>query len=265
MDTRFPIKTILLDMDGVLWRGPEPILNILGLFNQIRSMGCLVYCVTNNSTHTVDSYLEKFQNLGVELSSDQIITSAEAAALYLADRFPEKGSVFTVGEIGLNESLIQKGFKIAVSPEQEDLIAVAVGLDRNLTYQKIDQAAQAIVTGKHFIGTNPDQTIPAPNGTAPGAGAVISAIEAASGQKAFMIGKPEKHLFALALSRSGSSAAETIMLGDRLDTDIWGAQKMGIKTGLVLSGISTRRDGENWDPAPDIIADNALAVLEKLQ
>jgi len=263
-DSSLALKTVLLDMDGVIWRGYEPVLDIQKLFEFINHCGCQVYCVTNNSTSTVNGYLDKLKGFGVDLDPSQIITSAEATACYLSDEFPESGSIFVVGEEGLKNTISSHGFQVTAQTEDPEIKAVVVGLDLQLTYQKIFLAANLVRNGVLFIGTNPDKTFPAPMGIAPGAGAIISPIEVASGIKPLFIGKPEKHLYLLALKRSGSLPEETLMIGDRLETDILGAQRLGIRTGLVLTGIASRNDGENWAPGLDIIGDTALEILEKI-
>ena len=139
-----------------------------------------------------------------------------------------------------------------------------MGLDFQLNYEKIYHASNFVREGALFIGTNPDKTFPLQGGLAPGAGSIISPVEVASGVTPVIIGKPEKYLYQLALSRSGSLPEETLMLGDRLDTDIHGAQQLGIRTGLVFTGISTLDDVEDWQPKPDFIGETALDILENL-
>lgn len=256
------IKTILLDMDGVLWRGGEPLVDLEMLFDQIQSKHKNVFCVTNNSARTVDAYLEKFASLGVKLNFDQIVTSAEGTAAYLVEKFPDKGTIFVVGEEGLIETLNNHGFRALNHHPGDHVLAVVAGLDRDLTYQKIDQAASLIEQGALFIGTNPDQTIPVPGGTAPGAGTVIGAIEIASRQQALIIGKPKASLFELALQRAKTIPNQTLMVGDRLNTDIQGAQDLGIKTALVLSGVTQLKEAQEWEPAPDIIVEDVFGVID---
>ncbi|MCD4803451.1 MAG: HAD hydrolase-like protein, partial [Anaerolineales bacterium] len=125
-------------------------------------------------------------------------------------------------------------------------------------------AARLILQGVPFLGTNPDITIPTPEGIAPGAGVIIKAIETASGTSAEIIGKPKAYLYNLALQRADCLPAEAIMIGDRLDTDIAGAQNIGMRSGLVLSGVTDRSTAEAWKPPPDLIADNALEIIEKV-
>lgn len=259
-----PLRTILLDMDGVLWRSYQPVIEIQELFDKIQELDCQVYCVTNNSTSTVDGYLERLRKFGVELSQEQIITSAEATASYLEDKLNEGDPVYVIGEDGLKETISRHGFKLTNQDETEQPGAVVVGLDLDLTYKKIYLAANFIRTGALFIGTNPDRTFPMAGGIAPGAGSIISPVESASGIAPIIIGKPEKFMYQLALDRSGSSPEETLMIGDRLDTDIHGAQRMGILSGLVLTGISTQEDLQSWQPKPDFVGGTALELVGKL-
>jgi len=258
------LKIVLLDMDGVLWRGPDPILDISGLFTCINTHNLSAFCITNNSTRTVDYHLRKLNQYEVSLDEKQVITSAEATADYLAVKYPAGGSVYVVGEQGLVEALQKQNFIHVENPRNENILAVAAGLDRGLTYEKIKHAVSLIDQGVPFIGTNPDRTIPTPDGIAPGAGAIIKAIETASGKSAEIIGKPKAYLYNLALQRAGCSPGEAIMIGDRLETDIAGAQNIGMLTGLVLSGVTNRSTGEAWNPPPDLIADNAQNILEKV-
>lgn len=258
------LKTVLLDMDGVLWRGADPILDISELFNILKAHNLSTFCITNNSTRSVKYHISRLNQYGVNLDERQIITSAEATANYLAMIYPAGGSVYVVGELGLVEALQKQNFIAVENPRNEKILAVAAGLDRGFTYEKIEHAAKLINQGVLFIGTNPDKTIPTPDGIAPGTGVIIKAIETASGKKAEIIGKPKTHLYNLALQRAGCSPNEAIMIGDRLETDIAGAQNIGMRTGLVLSGVTDRIAGEAWNPPPDLIAENALDIMEKM-
>ena len=261
----FPsLKTILLDMDGVIWRGYEPILDIKELFDRIEQLGCQAFCITNNATETVEGYLKKLKKFNVDLDPTQMLTSAEATVWYLSENIPPGGSIYVIGEEGLKETIARKGFNVTTLAESEEVDAVVVGLDFNINYQKIFLAANLIRDGVLFIGTNPDKTFPGPLGFYPGAGSIISPVEAASGITPIIIGKPEKYLYQLALKISGSRPDETLMIGDRLETDILGAQRAHLRTGLVLTGIASRKDGENWEPGVDIIGETALEILEKI-
>jgi 4-nitrophenyl phosphatase len=258
------IQTILLDMDGVLWRGHEPVLDIQGLFSAVHDLGCQVFCVTNNSTQTVAMYQQALMDFGVRLGEDRFLTSAVATADYLANAYPPGSKFFIIGEKGLHMTIQDQSLEIVSKRDESNVAAVVVGLDREMTYHKLNLAVQYILQGADFIGTNPDLTIPTPSGPAPGAGALIALIETSSGKTPRMIGKPAESLFRLALKRAGSAPNETLMIGDRLETDILGAQKLGIRNCIVLTGITTREAAQKWQPKPDRIADNALKIIEEL-
>jgi 4-nitrophenyl phosphatase len=258
------LKTILLDMDGVLWHGPKPVIDIKRLFDSIQTIDIQPYCVTNNSTRSISYHQEKLAGFGVSLDPSQIITSGEATASFLLEKYPQGGDLFAIGEKGLLEALENKGFRLIDHDSVNQVSAVVVGLDRNLTYQDLDLATRYINRGAFFVGTNPDLTIPTPTGEAPGAGTIIKGIEVSSGNTPLIVGKPFPTLYSLALSRSNCSPEETLMIGDRLETDIGGAQRLGIRTALVLSGIATLEKAQAWDPQPDLVAEDALQVIEML-
>jgi len=258
------IKAVLLDMDGVLWSGTEPLLKIGSLMEGFRNLGCRVCCVTNNSTQTVAQYQQRLAKFGAEMEAKLIITSAEASAAYLSDHYPSGTKIFVLGEDGLRTTIRRAGFEIVRVAGDQDVRAAVVGLDRDFQYQDVNQAVQYIQRGAAFIGTNPDRTIPTPSGPAPGAGAIIAMIEASTGQEPVMIGKPAEQLYRVALARAGSIPAETLMIGDRLETDISGAQNLNIRTGLVLTGIASRAEAAEWVPQPDIIAEDDLEIMEEL-
>jgi len=258
------LKTILLDMDGVLWRGSQPVVDIPQLFERVQGSGKQFFCVTNNSTRSVRHHLEKLRDFGVSLTANNIITSAEASAAYLAEKYPQRGDVFMIGESGLHEALKEKGFHILEDPNGKKALAVVVGLDKKMTYRDFDLAIRYIREGSFFVGTNPDLTIPTPTGPAPGAGAILRGLEVSSGIEPYIIGKPYSALFDLALARANSLPEETLMIGDRLETDILGAQRAGMLTAVVFTGIASAEQAASWHPEPDIAAETALQVLDIL-
>ena len=258
----FP-KTVLLDMDGVIWRGYQPVIDIRALFDGIADNGATAYCITNNSTETIESYLDKLAKFNVILSEDQIISSGVAAVDYLQKDITPGASVFLIGEPGLHETVVKAGFKV-IEDETSQADAVVVGLNFGIDYKKIAIAANLIMNGSLFIGTNPDPTFPMPDGQYPGAGTMIAAVQTASGTIPRIMGKPEPFLYQLALERAGVGPEQAIMIGDRLETDILGAQRLGIPAAVVLTGIVQRSDIASWDPQPDLIVDDALDVVEVL-
>ncbi|MCW5873703.1 MAG: HAD-IIA family hydrolase [Anaerolineales bacterium] len=254
------LKALLLDMDGVLWRGTEAIGSVPDNLAAIAAKGLKAAFVTNNATLTVEQYQEKFRKFGAEVEANQIHTSANAAAHYLHKQFPQGGNIYVIGEIGLRTAVQERGFTIAES----DCVAVVAGLDRELSYEKLRTATLLIAKGAAFVGTNPDRTLPSPAGPVPGAGSILAALQAASGVQPTIIGKPGTAGFMAAMDALGVTPAETMMIGDRVDTDIAGAQAAGCRTGLVLSGITTEAEAYAWQPAPDYIAADLATLLAAL-
>lgn len=251
------IKGLILDMDGVLWRDQAPLLDIPAFFDQSEKIGLSVVLATNNSTKTVDQYIEKLAQFGVQVRPEQIVNSSMAAADYLKRLHPQGGPVFIVGESGLIDSLSAEGFYQA----EENVLAVVAGLDRQITYSKLNKASRLIRDGAPFIGTNPDRTFPTPSGLTPGSGSVLAFIEAASGISPKIMGKPERYMFDVALRRLNLSPNAVLAVGDRMDTDIQGGQRAGCRTAAVLSGVSTLAEVQNWRPHPDLILDNLSDIL----
>jgi 4-nitrophenyl phosphatase len=258
------IKALILDMDGVLWRDNTPIGDLPDIFDRIRERGLKVALATNNATKTVDEYLQRFSGFGVTLEPWQIITSASAAANALSKRFPDGGTVFIVGENGIQRALEERGFKVIADPTDKTVpVAVISSFDRSVTYQKLSRATLHIRAGVPFYGTNPDKTFPTPEGLVPGAGAILASIEAATSVEAIIIGKPQPAMMYMALERLGTLPEETLVVGDRLETDIAAGQAAACKTALVLSGVSTQEQAEQWQPTPNFIAENLNTLLRE--
>jgi 4-nitrophenyl phosphatase len=254
------VQALILDMDGVLWHDDQPLGDLPKIFAELKRRGYRVALATNNATRSVEQYLDKLARFGVILERWQVINSPQAVAQYLCHRHPQGGPVYVVGEQGLIETLVEYGFHIA----DQDVLAVIVALDRQVTYEKLKKAALLIRAGAPFIATNPDRTLPTPEGLIPGAGAIVAAVEAATGVKPIIIGKPAPEMYQVALERLDIAASQALVVGDRLETDIAGAQALGCRTALVLSGVTTEEDALRWRPAPDLIAADLTAVVESL-
>jgi len=244
-------------MDGVLWQGPQPIGDLPSIFARIHQQGWKVALATNNATSTPQMYVDRLAGYGVRVETWQVINSVQAVTSYLSQKFPDGGTVYVIGEAGITEALEEKGFTIG----EKDSIAVVVGMDRTLSYEKLSRATLLIRAGVPFIGTNPDRTFPTPEGLVPGAGAILAAIESASYVTPLILGKPSPAMYQLALERLGTTPQETLVVGDRLETDISGAQAIGCRTALVLSGVSSAADASAWQPPPDIIAKNLASLV----
>jgi 4-nitrophenyl phosphatase len=251
------IKALILDMDGVLWRGEEAIGDLPAIFDTITKRGLKVILATNNSTRSPEAHLEKLSKFDVKLDVSQITTSSMALAALLKEAFPKGGDLYIIGMEGLFRAVEAEGFRAFSGDElPEKPVAVLAGMDWKMDYQKIANASLFIQKGAPFYATNPDKTYPTPEGLMPGAGTLLAAVETASGVAPIVAGKPEAYLFQLAMQRMGVSPEETLVVGDRLETDILGGQNAGCKTALVLSGVTTRERGEAWMPKVDFIAGN---------
>lgn len=256
---RNPIKALILDMDGVLWRDETPIGDLPALFKTMMAR-YQVALATNNSTNSAQMYVDKLNRFGVKIEPWRIVNSSQATAAYLKHRFPQGGKVYIIGEKGLHQELAEQGFQHA----ERDVLAVVAGMDREITYPRLTLATRLIRQGALFIGTNPDRTFPTPQGLAPGAGAILAAIETASDVKPILIGKPAPEMYRMALEKLQVQTEHALVVGDRLNTDIAGAQNLGCQTALVLSGVSTRAEAEAWQPAIDYLAADLTHLLEQL-
>ncbi|MEP7200813.1 MAG: HAD-IIA family hydrolase [Chloroflexota bacterium] len=247
------LTAFILDIDGVLYRGDQPLPGAAEFiaFLQQRQLPFLI--LTNNSTRTAARVAQRLQQMGMNVGAEHILTSSMAAALYLKKIRPQGARVYVVGEDGLSQPLADAGFTIADDGPAD---FVVLGMDRTVTYDKLRRATLLIRAGAQFIATNPDTTFPSPDGLVPGAGALIAALTASTSVNPLIIGKPEPTGFRLALEKLGADKATTAAIGDRLDTDILGAQRAGLHTILVLTGVSTRDDLARSTQQPDWVFDN---------
>lgn len=255
-----PIKALILDMDGVLWRENESIGDLAAIFSGFERAGLKVILATNNATRTPTQYLEKMAGFGVTLHKEQIINSAMGVAYLLKKRFPLGGPVYAIGEIGLSTALKDAGFHESEDPG----LAVIGSMDREISFLKLKKATLFIRSGIPFYFTNPDRTFPTPEGLIPGAGSILAALETATDVMPIIAGKPNTTLYDFALERLGTLPQETLAVGDRLETDILGGQRTGCLTALVLSGIATRSEAEVWQPQPDLVINELSDLLGSL-
>jgi 4-nitrophenyl phosphatase len=254
------IKALILDMDGVLWRESAPIGDLPKAFNGFASAGLQVILATNNATRTPAQYIQKIAGFGVALSEDQVVNSAMGVAYLLKKRFPQGGPVYILGEIGLKTALNEAGFYHSEEPG----LAVIGSMDREITFWKLKTATLLIRSGIPFYFTNPDRTYPTPEGLIPGAGSILAALETATDVTPIIAGKPSTTLFDFALEKLGTQPKETLVVGDRLETDIHGGQLAGCPTALVLSGIATRAEADSWSPRVDLVVDELGDLLQAL-
>jgi len=252
------IKNLIIDMDGVLYRGRRLLPGAKEFLHHLEERKTAYILVTNNSTRTPEEYVAVLKEMGIEVCPRWILTSALATADYLGNIFPQGARLYLIGEEGLYSALAAQGFEFG----ERDVEAVVVGMDRELTYEKLKTATVAIRQGARFVGTNPDKSFPAEEAIVPGAGAILAAIEAATGVQPTVIGKPEPLLFQMALQRMDATEKETAVIGDRLETDILGGQRCGLTTILVLTGISQQQDLEASDIKLDYVFQDLIHLDE---
>ena len=256
------IKALILDMDGVIWKADAPIGDLPSTFKRIRERGLKFVFATNNGTKTPEEYQQKLAELGVDIDASQVVTSAMGIAFMLAQKYPRGTKIFMIGEDGIRVALEEKGFEILSVENAPQAQAFVMGIDRSINFQKVAEATLLVRAGIPFYTTNTDKTFPTPRGEIPGSGAWISVIKTATNVEPIIAGKPFPFLMELSLKKLGTRKDETLVVGDRLETDIAAGQSVGCPTALVLSGVSTKAQADAWTPKMDVIADS-LADLVK--
>jgi len=231
-----PVQSWLTDMDGVLVHEERPIPGAADFIARLKSSGQPFLVLTNNSIFTPRDLVARLRRSGIDLPEEAIWTSALATAQFLDDQRPG-GSAFTIGETGLTTALHEVGYVLTDrSPDY-----VVLGETRTYSFEAITRAIRLIDDGASFICTNPDATGPSPEGALPAAGSVAALVTRATGVAPYFVGKPNPLMMRTALNRIGAHSETTVMIGDRMDTDIVSGLEAGLRTVLVLTG-STRRD-----------------------
>ncbi|MCY4009492.1 MAG: HAD-IIA family hydrolase [Anaerolineaceae bacterium] len=244
------IDALILDMDGVLWRGEEALPGLAEFFTAARARGLPCALATNNSARAPASYVGKLAKMGVaDFPSTHILTSGTVTLAHLREHFPAATALHVLGGDGLREILSAAGFRLV----EREAAAVVVGLDRHVSYRKLTNAMRCLQEGAAFIATNQDSSYPTPEGLAPGAGSLVAALAYASGRPPTNIGKPAAPLFQAALAVLGTRAARTLMIGDRLETDILGAADIGMPTALVMTGVTSTDRLRESSLQPDFV------------
>jgi 4-nitrophenyl phosphatase len=253
-------KLFLFDLDGVLTAGKEKPVKLGGtkVINKIRaSKGKRFFVLTNDSTDTVETVLERLRGFDIPVKYEEILTSAKLTAQYIAKRHP-KGTYFLVGERGLEEELNREGLRRTRGARAD---VVVVGLDRWLTYNKLDRASEVARNGAPIVACHYARLYMFKNRVAMAVGPIVKSIEFASGKKAVAIGKPSRLMFELALEKAGCKPAEAVMVGDQEETDILGAKRMGITSVMVKTGVYSR---EETKTEADAVVETVDDIAESL-
>jgi len=259
------LKGVLIDLDGVVYMGREPIPGAAGFLAEARRRGLKFLLVTNNSTTSPELVAERLSGMHIEVHPREILTSAQAAVAYVKLNALPAARVRIVGEAGLRHAAEEEGFLI-VDDGESGADWVIAGLDRAFTYAKLARATHDILSGARFVATNTDALLPIEGGqVVPGAGTMVAAIRTATGVEPVVLGKPEPGLFEHGLRRLGGLAPhEAAMIGDRLDTDVVGGRQAGLRTILVLSGVTTAGQARAANPPPDATLPDLASVPQLL-
>ena len=252
------LRGLIIDMDGVLWHGEDPLPGLAEFFETLQARGIKFVLATNNPSRRPEEFAEKARRFGIPVEAGDVVTCVQAVIHYLKQKYSPGTRVHAIGEAALKEQLEDAGYVLA----DEDVQAVIVALDRQLNHDTFKRATLLIRAGAEFIGTNADPSYPTEEGFVPGSGMMVIALAATSDTQPVVMGKPGRVLFDLALERMQLPLERVASVGDRLDTDIAGGQQLGMQTILLLSGIASRDDLAGSPVHPDWVFEN-LAALGK--
>ena len=226
-----------LDLDGTVYKGIEPIPEAVLFIKKLQDRGLDHYFVTNNASLTPTEVQMKLDSFGIKVSTNSVMTSAIAAAKYCQEHYGG-ASVMMIGENGLEEALQSEG--IQINKKSPDV--VVMGIDRNISYDKLADACLAIRAGAHFVATNSDKAIPTERGLVPGNGSFVKLVEYSTGVKPIYVGKPESHMLSYIQANGGYKKDKMVMIGDNYDTDILAGIRFGIDTIHVEGGVTSKED-----------------------
>jgi glycerol 3-phosphatase-2 len=261
----------LVDLDGVVWIGREPVPGSAEALRALLEEGKRIVFVTNNPGKPQAAYAERLRELGVEVDEAQVVTAGMVAAR-LAGEAADGGGAFVIGAPALKQMVAATGATLLEGEAAWEADVVVVSGHRGFDYSELLAAKRALDAGAALVATSHDPTMPYPGGELPGTGSILAAVETASGRRAEIAGKPERHLFemareVLACSFSGNSKEKeqanerVVMVGDRVSSDIEGGHRAGLETILVLSGTTSREEAETADPAPDHVVESLADLL----
>lgn len=251
---------LLIDLDGVVWIGRDPVPGSAEALRELLEAGKRLVFVTNNPGKHPAAYAERLGELGVEVGAEQIVTAGMVVARLAGEAAGAGGGAFVIGAAALKEMVAASGARVLEGEEGREAGVVVVSGHRGFDYAELLTAKRALERGAALFATSHDPTMPFPGGEVPGTGAVLAAVETASGRRAEIAGKPERHLFEMAREALGECES-VAMVGDRLSSDIEGGTRAGLETILVLSGTTTREQAGAASPAPDFVLESLSGLL----
>jgi HAD superfamily hydrolase (TIGR01450 family) len=249
----------LVDLDGVVWIGRELVPGSAEALRALLGAGKEIVFVTNNPGKPGAAYVERLREAGIAVGDDRIVTAGEATAELAAERWPG-GDAFVIGAPAFHETVAARGLKLLEGEAGREADVVLVSGHRGFDYEELLTATLALQNGAALFATSHDPTLPMPDGAWPGSGAVLAAVETASGATAEIGGKPEPRLFEIARERI-TTAERVAMVGDRVSSDIVGGRRAGLETILVLSGATSGEEAAKAAPAPDHIVPDLAALV----
>ncbi len=248
-------KLFLLDMDGTIYLDDKLFEGTLDFLKCVKANGGKYLFVTNNSSKSTDAYVKKLGRIGVEASEDDFLTSTDATCLYINSHYSGK-KFYVSGTKSFEEQLVKSGI-IVTKDIEDDIFGIVMGNDTELTFKKLDDVCKLLTERSIvYIATNPDWVCPTSYGYVPDCGSVAEMIKRATGKSPLFIGKPQPQMLLLAMERYGYTKDETVMIGDRVYTDIASGYNAGVNTVLVLSGEGTRDDASNTETPPTYILED---------
>ncbi|WP_276298831.1 HAD-IIA family hydrolase [Halorussus lipolyticus] len=251
------VRSVVLDVDGTLVRGDRPIPGAIETVDRLRERGLDLLMLSNNPTRTPADYADWLAGLGFAVGPDDVVTSGSLTADYVAEEYPE-APTYLLGEEGLREMLADRGVLLVADPDQADVVVASI--DRQFTYDRLRETLWALDDAA-FLATDPDPTIPSADRPVPGSGAIVAAVAEAAGRNPdAMLGKPGETAAKAVESRVAGRGDEVLVVGDRLDTDMRLGERAGLRTALVLTGVASRADTENYKMVPDAVLDSVAEV-----
>lgn len=248
-------KNYLIDMDGVLVRGSQPIPGANEFIGRLRERGLKFLVLTNNPLYTPRDLSARLERIGLAVPAESIYTSALATAKFLSVQKPG-GTAYVVGDVGLTTALYEAGYIIT----EHDPDYVVVGETRSLSFERLTKATRFVSAGSRFIATNPDVSGPGDGGIEPACGAIAALISSATGVRPYFVGKPNPLMMRTALRTLDAHSEESVMIGDRMDTDISGGTESGLETILVLTGVTRREEVERFPYRPTYIVESVAEI-----
>jgi HAD superfamily hydrolase (TIGR01450 family) len=253
---------LLVDLDGVVWIGREMVPGSAEALAALLERDVEIVFVTNNPGKPASAYVERLREAGIPVGDNRVVTAGEATASLAAERVGAGRTAFAIGAPAFHDTVAAAGLELIEGEAAREADVVIVSGHRGFDYEELLTATLALRHGAALFATSHDPTLPMPGGPWPGTGAVLAAVETASGSKAEIGGKPEPHLFEMARERI-AAAERVAMVGDRVSSDIEGGRRAGLETVLVLSGATSREEAGGADPAPDHVVEDLAALAQR--